>query len=108
MLEMQNEIRRLQKQVAPGDPKYVPPSPSDGPVKPFTYDEKAALVTKVNCLVPSRIAKVVEIIRSALPPNRHVQEGQREVEIAVDDIDDFTLRRLQKLVNGSGKKRPRS
>jgi hypothetical protein len=114
MMEMQNEIRRLQKQVAPGDTKYVPPASSSGggggANRPLSYEEKANLVSKINTLAPARIAKVVEIIRSALAPGRHVNEGQREVEIAVDDIDDYTLHRLQKLVSSSGssKKRPRN
>ena len=59
---------------------------------PLSVDEKRALVAKVHKLPPARMGQVVEIIRESMQGSGNSGE---DMEIPIDDLDTFTLRRLQ-------------
>ena len=63
---------------------------------PLTLEEKKDLVTKVHRLPSARIAQVIGIIRES------VGDAVNGAEIAIDDLDTLTLRRLQEFVASGG------
>jgi len=76
---------------------------------PLTYEEKKTLIAEINKLSEDRMAKVVEIIQAAHSPSGQRGEDE-EIEIPLDELDTYTLRKLQDFVNdslgSSKKKRP--
>ena len=102
LAELESEQRRLNKlrELAGLDTSESPRK-----LKVLTYEEKAALVAKIRNLSSAKEAQVVEIVRSAVPPGKNVRETEHEVLVAVDDIDNYTLHRLIRLVNGPGTKK---
>mmetsp|Transcript_35169 Transcript_35169/g.35812 ORF Transcript_35169/g.35812 Transcript_35169/m.35812 type:complete len:906 (-) Transcript_35169:213-2930(-) len=99
--EMQSEITQLRSAVKQTDTK---PEKNEKPEKskknttlePLTLEEKRALISRIHKLAPERMAKVVDIIQSALPPSD--REDSDEVEIPLDELDTKTLRKLQDYV----------
>jgi hypothetical protein len=101
MLEMQNEIRRLQKQA---DPSVVPSSSSSVIVSDFSYEEKRDLIARIHKLPNTQMIKVIEIVKAALMPGRH-KEINDEVQVDINDLDNNTLKRLQRLVTSANSKK---
>ena len=65
-------------------------------MEPLTLQEKKTLISRIHKLVPDRMAKVVDIIQSALPPCD--RDDTDDVEIHLDELDTNTLRKLQDYV----------
>jgi hypothetical protein len=65
---------------------------------PLTYEEKKILTNNINKLDGDHIAAVVDIIQSAMPSA--CSDGE-EIEIPVDELDTFTLRKLQDFVQNA-------
>ena len=62
----------------------------------MTIEEKKALIAQIHKLPGEKMARVVHIIQSALPPSD--REDGDEVEIPLDELDTATLRKLQDYV----------
>ena len=69
---------------------------SDAAQNPLTFQEKKSLITKIHKLPASKMQQVVDIIKDAIPPEKR-GEGD-EIEIPLDELDTFTLRKLQSFV----------
>ena len=69
---------------------------SDAAQNPLTFQEKKALISKIHQLPSTRMQQVVDIIKDAIPPEKR-GEGD-EIEIPLDELDTFTLRKLQAFV----------
>ena len=65
-------------------------------MEPLSLEEKKTLISRIHKLVPDRMAKVVDIIQSALPPCD--RDDTDEVEIPLEELDTKTLRKLQDYV----------
>lgn len=62
------------------------------------------MCAQISRLEGDRLAHVVDIIQSALPPNSRSNSNESEdaeLEIPVDELDTFTLRKLQDYVMGA-------
>ena len=53
------------------------------------------LIASIHSLPSHKMEKVIEIIQSAIS---HTGVGEDDVEVPLDDLDTFTLRKLQKFV----------
>ena len=62
----------------------------------MTFEEKKSLIAQIHKLAPQKMEQVLEIIQSALPPREDDNDG--EIEIPLDALDTFTLRKLQKFI----------
>jgi hypothetical protein len=91
--EMQSEITQL-RSVVKADAK--PQSKKNLLSEPLTLEEKKALISRIHRLPPDRMARVVDIIQSAMPPSD--RDDSDEVEIPLDELDTKTLRKLQDFV----------
>ena len=74
---------------------------SDAAQNPLTFQEKKSLISKIHQLPASKMQQVVDIIKDAIPPEKR-GEGD-EIEIPLDELDTFTLRKLQSFVEVSRK-----
>lgn len=63
---------------------------------PLTFEEKKILIQQIQQLGPEQALHVAEIIRPALPEDQVGQNGS--IEIPVDSLDTFTLRKLKQYV----------
>lgn len=99
--EMQSEILQLRSAVKNGDTKHEKPEKvkKSQALEPLTLEEKRALISRIHKLAPDRMAKVVDIIQSALPPSD--RDDSDEVEIPLDELDTKTLRKLQDYVQSA-------
>jgi hypothetical protein len=64
----------------------------------LTFDEKKMLIAQIHKLPPNKMEQVLEIIQAALPPS---DDNEGEIEIPLDALDTFTLRKLQKFIDVS-------
>ncbi len=91
MLEMQNELNRLRSAVGhdalAGDLG-----------KPLTLQEKKDLIHNISGLHTSHMERVVQIVQQGAP-ERAAHAETDDVEIPLDELDTYTLRRLQSYVN---------
>jgi Bromodomain extra-terminal - transcription regulation len=71
----------------------------DAAQNPLTFQEKKSLISKIHQLPASKMQQVVDIIQDAIPPEKR-GEGD-EIEIPLDELDTFTLRKLQSFVEVS-------
>jgi hypothetical protein len=71
----------------------------DAAQNPLTFEEKKTLIAKIHKLPPNKMEEVVEIIQAAIPPESRADS--EEIEIPLDELDTYTLRRLQKFVEVS-------
>ncbi|KAJ1421719.1 Bromodomain-containing protein [Ochromonadaceae sp. CCMP2298] len=72
---------------------------------PLTFEEKKAVIDAIHRLPPDKMEQVLDIIQAALPP----QTDDGEIEVPLDLLDTFTLRKLQQFIveQKKGGKRPR-
>jgi Bromodomain extra-terminal - transcription regulation len=71
----------------------------DAAQNPLTFQEKKSLISKIHQLPASKMQQVVDIIQDAIPPEKR-GEGD-EIEVPLDELDTFTLRKLQSFVEVS-------
>ena len=77
----------------------------DAAHNPLTFDEKKKLIAQIHKLPPNKMEHVLDIIQAALPKNEDNDSG--DIEIPLDALDTFTLRKLQKFIEDSApKKKP--
>lgn len=72
------------------------PPYSDAAQNPLTFHEKKSLISKIHQLPASKMQQVVDIIQDAISPDKR-GEGD-EIEVPLDELDTFTLRKLQSFV----------
>lgn len=72
----------------------------------MSFEEKKTLIAQIHKLPADKMPHVLNIIQSALPPRENDEEG--DIEVPLDALDTFTLRKLQKFIeeNSEKKKRP--
>jgi len=91
MLEMQNELNRLRNAVG-----QEALSADSG--KPLTLQEKKDLIHHISDLQPSCMEKIVQIVQQGAP-DRGAYADADDIEIPLDELDTYTLRKLQAYVN---------
>lgn len=94
--ELQNEVMQLRTVVRQNEIRNSLESQRMAAHEPLTLEEKRVLITQISQLDASKMAYVVEVIQSALPTS--VSSEGDEVEIPLDELDTFTLRKLQDYV----------
>ena len=87
MLDMQHELERLRSAVGT---EVVNPMN-----KPLTMPEKKDLISNIGSLPHACIDRVVQIVREGGTEGR---DSGADKEIDLDDLDTYTLRRLQSYV----------
>ena len=68
----------------------------DAAHNPLTFDEKKTLIAQIHKLPSDKMPHVLNIIQSALPPRENEEDG--DIEVPLDALDTFTLRKLQKFI----------
>lgn len=65
-------------------------------MNPMCFEDKKALINKINSLPVDKMDRVLEIIRES----RSLPAGQDhdEIEVPLDSLDSLTLRKLQQFV----------
>jgi len=96
MLEMQNELNRLRNAV--GQDAALGDSG-----KPLTLQEKKDLIHHISDLQPSCMEKIVQIVQQGAP-ERGAYGDVEDIEIPLDELDTYTLRKLQAYVNDARKR----
>lgn len=78
----------------------------DAAHNPLTFEEKKTLIAQIHKLAPDKMEQVLVIIEDSLPADQRDQ-GE-EIEVPLDALDTFTLRKLQRFIddNSEKKKRP--
>ena len=97
MLAMQQELERLRQAELKRDAVGELAVHRQAAENPLTIDEKRVLVDKIHKLPSQKMARIAEIIQESIPPE---QRSSGDVEIPIDDLDTYTLRRLQDYVKG--------
>jgi hypothetical protein len=67
----------------------------------MTFEEKKVLGEKINVLPQKELGKVVEIIRRAISSIDDQLAVEENIEIDMEELDNATLRRLERFVNQS-------
>lgn len=96
MAEMQAEINKLRSTVMHNEVKSDLEEKKIAAQHPLTFEEKKKLIEQIGGLAPLKMQQVVEIIQAAVAASG--QSYDDDVEIPLDDLDTFTLRRLQRFV----------
>jgi len=96
MQAMQNEISTLKSQVRENEIVKRLQETKDAAHNPLTFDEKKTLIAQIHKLAPEKMEHVLNIIQDALPPREN--DDDAEIEIPLDALDTFTLRKLQKFI----------
>jgi hypothetical protein len=76
----------------------------DAAHNPLSLAEKKALIVQINKLPPDRMEQVLLIINSVLPAKdqeKVLQSASNDIEIPLEILDTFTLRKLQQFVEVS-------
>lgn len=71
----------------------------DASHNPLTFEEKKTLIAQIHKLPADKMPHVLNIIQSALPPRENDEDG--DIEVPLDALDTFTLRKLQKFIEVS-------
>jgi hypothetical protein len=96
MQAMQNEISTLKSQVRENEIVKRLQETKDAAHNPLTFEEKKTLIAQIHKLAPEKMEHVLNIIQDALPPRDN--DDDAEIEIPLDALDTFTLRKLQKFI----------
>ncbi len=99
MAAMQEEISSLRSAVRENEIVKRLTETKDAAHNPLTFDEKKKLIAQIHKLPPSKMEQVLEIIQAAIPKNENGEDG--EIEVPLDALDTFTLRKLQKFIEVS-------
>jgi len=73
----------------------------DAAHNPLSLAEKKTLIVQINKLPPDRMEQVLLIINSVLPAKdqeKVLQSASNDIEIPLEILDTFTLRKLQQFV----------
>eukprot|EP01032_Pedospumella_encystans_P012522 gene12522-14482_t len=106
MQAMQNEISTLKSQVRENEIVKRLQETKDASHNPLTFEEKKTLIAQIHKLAPDRMEHVLNIIQDALPPREN--DDDAEIEIPLDALDTFTLRKLQKFIEDNSEKKKRA
>ncbi len=97
MKSMQEEILQLRTQLRQNDIKSSIEVQRQAAQVPMTFEEKQALVERINLLDEDRMKEVIEVVQEAFPAAANSDSD--DVDIPIDDLDTLTLRRLQAIVS---------
>jgi len=106
MQAMQNEISTLKSQVRENEIVKRLQETKDAAHNPLTFDEKKTLIAQIHKLPSDKMPHVLNIIQSALPPRENEEDG--DIEVPLDALDTFTLRKLQKFIEENNEKKKRA
>jgi len=73
--------------------------PKSSPSLPMSFEEKKLLGEKINVLPQKQLGTVVDIIRRAISSINDQLAVEENIEIDMEELDNNTLRRLEKFVN---------
>lgn len=94
MKALQEEVFQLRAAVRKNEVSSELGERREAAQKPLSFEEKKQLINSIHKLPAHRMQQVIDIIQSAMPSD----SGEDMVEIPIDELDTFTLRRLQKFV----------
>jgi hypothetical protein len=105
MAAMQEEINLLRSAVRENEIVKRLHETKDAAHNPLTFEEKKKLIAQIHKLPSSRMEQVLEIIQAAIPKSDNDQDG--DIEVPLDALDTFTLRKLQRFIEDNQvKKKP--
>lgn len=93
---IQEEILKLRSAVMKQEVQNELDEKRDAAQNPLSFEEKKQLIDCIGQLPALKMRQVVEIIQSSMASDK-LPDGE-EMEIALDDLDTLTLRKLQKFV----------
>lgn len=107
MQSMQNEINSLRSAVRENEIMKKAEEMKAAAHNPLTFNEKRTLIEQIHKLPAIKMNQVLEIIQSS---KNYSNPSGDEIEIPLDELDTYTLRRLQSFIeeNTEKKKRPPS
>jgi len=96
---MQQELQSLRQESMVRTADNILYDKRDHAQHPLTVEEKKQLVQKVHKLTDKRMAQALEIIKHAVGK---ADDNSDEIQVSLDDLDTYTLRKLQEFVNNTG------
>jgi len=100
MQSMQAEIQNLRSAVSESEVMKRVEETAQAAANPLTFEEKKSLIAQIHKLPSELMEQVLEIIQAALPPSTG---DDAEIEVPLDALDTFTLRKLQRFVDEHNK-----
>jgi len=100
---MQNELASLRSVVRENEIVKRLNETQDASHNPLTFDEKKKLIAQIHKLPANKMETVLDIIQAAIPKNNGDESG--DIEVPLDALDTFTLRKLQKFIEEQGPKK---
>mmetsp|Transcript_19959 Transcript_19959/g.27509 ORF Transcript_19959/g.27509 Transcript_19959/m.27509 type:complete len:801 (-) Transcript_19959:290-2692(-) len=100
---MKEELKSLRAQVREHEITQRVNETKEAAHNPLTFEEKKILIGQVHKLPSHKMEQVLEIIQAAMP-SEHNGENDEEIEVPLDSLDTFTLRKLQKFIEENGDK----
>jgi hypothetical protein len=101
MKGMQDELLQLRTQLRQSEIKSSVEVQRQAAQDPMTLEEKQALVDRINRLDEERMREIIEIVQEALPATANADSD--DIDIPIDDLDTFTLRKMQAVVQRGDK-----
>jgi len=108
MHAMQDEITNLRSVVRENEVVKKLNDVKDAAHNPLSLAEKKTLIVQINKLPPDRMEQVLLIINSVLPAKdqeKVLQSASNDIEIPLEILDTFTLRKLQQFVEEHSERR---
>lgn len=100
---MREELKSLRAQVREHEITQRVNETKEAAHNPLTFEEKKILIGQVHKLPSHKMEQVLEIIQAAMPSD-HNGENDEEIEVPLDSLDTFTLRKLQKFIDENSDK----
>lgn len=104
MQSMQEEISQLRTAVRENEVMRRLNDSKEAAHNPLTFDEKKTLIEQIHKLPSNKMQQILEIIQSSHSVN---QKGEEEIEVPLDELDTYTLRKLQKFVEENAERKKR-
>ena len=104
MAAMQEEIAQLRTVVRENEVLKRLNETKEAAHNPLTFEEKKTLIDQIHKLPENKMSQILEIIQSS---HTVKQQGDEEIEVPLDELDTYTLRKLQRFVEDNTEKKRR-
>jgi hypothetical protein len=98
MLKMQSELLQLRGAAERNKISKTLAQKQLDAQNPLTYEEKLALLKGIHNIGPQYMPSILQIVQQALPGKKLGSSGS--ANIPLDELDQYTLRQLQRFVEG--------
>jgi hypothetical protein len=102
---MQEEISQLKTAVRENEVMKRLNETKEAAHNPLTFEEKKTLIEQIHKLPSMKMQQILEIIESST--HTLIEQGDEGIEVPLDELDTYTLRKLQKFVEENTEKKKR-